>query len=565
MVGPPASVNERYMVTEAATQRKDTQKAMATTKTRVTPGQIHPLSIILTVWGRRWFVLAGTILLSAAAYSYIRQMPDVYRTDAVIIVDSQKIPEKFVASTVQVSLNDSVSAISQQVLSSGRLQKIIADFDLYPKLRATRSLEEVLARFRSDLQITVERALGGGRSGAFRISFSGADPKAVAGVVNRVADLFVQENVTTRERRAEGTSDFIEAQLEQAKSSLEQQERNLSQFKLRWNGELPQQEAALLQTLNRLQLEFEANQQAINRAEQSKVVIESGMRFTEASLASLIRSVQPSPFVNREKADTPVSAPPSSVTLRAKLQGLLARYYEDHPEVRRTRKELELAVEDEKRPAEVRSATPGTRESTTASVVPPSVPPQILAEINREKERLATSKTQLELLNREIADRQAQGARIRSEMSAYSSRVEKLPIREQQIASLTRDYETTRANYHSLLDKKMSAEMAREMERQHQSERFTVTDAARVPTVPVKPKRMLLYAGSGVGSLAFCVMIALGLGLKANTFQGEWELPAHVRVIGRIYYIQPAKTATNEPFDFDFSGMAARQDGAAKV
>jgi succinoglycan biosynthesis transport protein ExoP len=533
---------------------------MATSKTRVTPGNLQPLSLILIVWRRRWGILAGSLVLAAAAVTYIRRLPDVYTTDAVIIVDSQKIPEKFVASTVQVSLNDSVSAISHQVLSSTRLQKIITDFNLYPQLQGKKTQEELLAKFRDDLDINVERGLGGGRSGAFRISFEGPDAQVVAAVVNRVADLFVQENMSSRERRAEGTSDFLEAQLQQAKQSLEEQERNLSAFKLRWTGELPQQETALLGTLSRLQSEFDANEAAISRAEQNRIVLDNTLRFAESSLSSLLHTAQ-SPAVltgtRDNTADTPVVR--SSAALSAKLQALQLRYYDDHPEVRRARSELAAALEDEQRTDHAASRSAKKADASAAPALPPSVPANLVTDINRERERIASTNTQIELLKGEIRKRHADSDRLEKEMKQYSVRVDKLPIREQQIASLTRDYETTKANYHSLLDKKISAEMARDMERQQQSERFTITDAARVPAKPVKPKRMLLYAAAAVGSFAMCIAAALGLGLRQNKFLGEWELPPGIPVIGRVYNIN-SSPALKTTFDYDFSAMVVCPD-----
>src|SRR5437660_9710096 len=109
---------------------------------------------------------------------------------------------------------------------------------------------------------------------------------------------------------------------------------------------------------------------------------------------------------------------------------------------------------------------------------------QAADDYNRERERVFSTKTQLEQVNSEIASRNAEHQRILKSMSGYQSRVEKLPIREQQMAALTRDYETSKANYRSLLDKKISAGMASEMERSNQSERFTVADPARVPQMP---------------------------------------------------------------------------------
>ncbi|HYZ85194.1 MAG TPA: GNVR domain-containing protein [Bryobacteraceae bacterium] len=514
---------------------------MATAKKiRSTPGQFLPLSIVRMVWNRKWMICLLTVLLSTGAALWIRRLPNVYRADAVIVVDSQKIPEKFVASTVQVTLNDSLSAISQHALSSNKLQAIIDDYGLYRELWAKKSREEIIATFRKELQITVERGFGGGRSGAFRIAYEGPSAAQVVAVVERAAELFVRENLKSREERALGTSEFLETQLKQAKKSLEEQEANLSKFKLLWTGELPQQESALLATLNRLQTELEGNQDALTRGQQNKVLLESTLRFAESSLAGAMRSAEASVAQAARPESTSAAIPAvtvrSSEGARARLEALRARYFDEHPEVRRAKVDLQLALEQEKRDE---AAKPPAAKAVEAAVtrVPVNANPQLVAEINRERERISSTKVQLDLLNRDMERRTAERERILAEISSYQARVEKLPVREQQMAALTRDYETTRANYHSLLDKKMSAEMASEMERQQQSERFTIADPPRKPGSPIKPKRMLMYLGAGVFSLIFSTVLALGLELLQNRFLGEWELPPNVAVLGRIAVI----------------------------
>lgn len=511
----------------------------------ITLGQFLPLSIARMIWKRRYLILCGSVVLTAIAGFFIKQMPNVYRADAVIIVDSQKIPEKFVSSTVQASLSDSMSAISQQVLNSVKLEEVIREFDLYPVERKTKAIEEVVAQFRKDLPITLERSFGGGKPSAFRITYEGTNAQLVVNVVNRVADMFVHENRKTRESRAEGTSDFMSARMAESQKSLDRQESNLSQFKMRWAGELPQQEPALLGALNRLEVELQGNREAITRAQQSKILLESTLRFAESSLAAALRSAEPPPVFQAAQSKTQNSEAISSPVqlrsdlLRTRLAALRRRYQDDHIEVRRLRNEIEEVVAEEQEAAKVAAATvkPKTNASASQPVLSATVSPQLIAEINRERERIANTKTQLELIEREFEAKGAERQRIMREISDYQHRVEVLPIREQQMASLTRDYENTKTEYRSLLDKKMSAVMAADMERQGQSERFTIADAARLPEGHVKPRRTVMVLGAALGSLLLCSLIGLGLELRKNAFLGEWELPPQVRVIGRISYL----------------------------
>jgi polysaccharide biosynthesis transport protein len=153
---------------------------------------------------------------------------------------------------------------------------------------------------------------------------------------------------------------------------------------------------------------------------------------------------------------------------------------------------------------------------------------------------VATLKAQVVAAAKDSEEKQTERQKILTEMASYQARVEKLPIREQQLLSLTRDYETSKANYRSLLDKKISAEMANDMERSQNSERFTVADPARPPETPIKPRRRMMQFSGILGGLAFGLLLGLIIEVRKDAFLGEWELPEHVLVVGRISASAPA-------------------------
>jgi uncharacterized protein involved in exopolysaccharide biosynthesis len=158
----------------------------------------------------------------------------------------------------------------------------------------------------------------------------------------------------------------------------------------------------------------------------------------------------------------------------------------------------------------------------------------------KARERVETLKTQIALADRELTTRDADRQQIRRMMAAYQARIEKLPLREQEMAGVTRDYEISKANYKSLLDKKLAAGMASDMEHRQQGERFTLLDPARVPEKPVRPNRPVF---SIVGCLA-ALLLAFGIGfareIKKNQILGEWEIVGDMPILGRVPFIDPA-------------------------
>ena len=69
-------------------------------------------------------VTLGTMLMS-------RRLPDLYRSETIILVVPQQVPESYVRSTVTTRIEDRLQSISQQILSRTRLERIIQDFNLY--------------------------------------------------------------------------------------------------------------------------------------------------------------------------------------------------------------------------------------------------------------------------------------------------------------------------------------------------------------------------------------------------------------------------------------------------
>jgi succinoglycan biosynthesis transport protein ExoP len=524
------------------------------------PGQLHPLSLIRMVWKHKLLVVLLTLVLSSAAAVYIYRLPAVYRAEAVVLVDSQKIPEKFVASTVQDNLQDSLNAISQQVLASGQLQSIIDDLGLYREERRTMSPEAILNRMKNDdLSVNLERGLSGSRSGAFRITYEGHDPQVVAAVVTRITDLFIQANRQNREQRAEGTTGFVDTQLQQAKEMLDTQEAALSRFKSSYNGELPQQEGALLGQLGQLGNEFNANEDGINRATTNRILLKNEQATAQSALDTALRVLnaprpRPAPVVRGEAPRTATAIAPRgprrSDTLQAQLDAELEHHGNEYPEVRRLRLALSKALDEEAKAdaaseqAQPTTAVPGAAQ--IAANLPADVPDvadaaalPTPAEVSRDRQQVNELTTQIDLLDREIAKRNTDRQRIQNQMAGIQSRVDTLPLREQQMSGLTRDYETSKALYRSLLEKKQSAEMAQAMERGEQSERFTVADPARVPASPVKPRRTVYGAAAGVFALALSLGVALLIEFRKNVFLGEWELAGGIPVLGRIGCIMP--------------------------
>ena len=449
-------------------------------------------------------------------------IPPTYRAEAVILVDGQKVPERYVASTVNADVQDRLATISQEILASSRLQRIIDSYHLYQRERRSLPQEEIIEQMRSDTKVTLEHGWGQERTSAFRIAYQGRDAVTTAEVANQIGNLFIEENLRTRENHAEGTSAFIEEQLEQAKKTLMVLEAQVEDYKLKHKGELPEQETSLAGALSRAQIELQANQDAIDRAGGSKALLSTSLNMAESTAKVLERSAAmrgSSPSAAANPGSTPTAA-----QLQAELDALRLRYTEEHPDVERLEKMVAQARQAEKA-ARPDAVPAGPAINATDPVVP---------DLLQQRERIASLRTELGLASHELDLRTAGRKEILASIAALQSRMDTLPVREQQLTALSRDYEIAKANYKSLLDKRIAADMATDLERRQQGERFTMIDPAQPPSKPFSPDRVP-WAALGCGlSLLIGIAAAWGREMKRNVLLGEWELPPDVAILGRI-------------------------------
>lgn len=448
------------------------------------PGKKYkPEDFLLMAWRRKWFILVPALLVASGVAVYAYLLPNVYRSEAVILVVPQRVPREFVRSTVTTEVDERLQAISQQILSRTRLERIILDLNLYPEERREGIMEEVVQRMRErDIEVNIARPRRGEDSTSFRVGFRYEDPRTAMQVTERLASFFIEENIRDREVLAEGTDQFLQSQLDEARRQLLENEQRLELYKRQHIGSLPTQTQSNLQVLQNSQTQLQS-------------VTESILRDRD-QLAILQRLLADAHTDSRAAAPTSAQDPgslPAAAQLEGARKALAAmrlRLKPEHPDVlraERTVRELEQKAAAEEL-AQPLSAGGG-------SGVPAD--PQVAS-------RVADLRRQIAQLEANIASRERESDRLRGVIGAYQARVEAAPTRESELVSLTRDYDTLRERYQQLLSKREDAKIAANLERRQIGEQFKIIDAARLPELPESPDRPRLYlmgilAGFGIG------------------------------------------------------------------
>jgi succinoglycan biosynthesis transport protein ExoP len=454
-------------------------------------------------------VTVSGVLLATIGIAGVSLLPDVYRATTTILVDPQKIPEKYVSSTVTSDPNARMNTLSQQVLSASRLQEIIDKNNLYPELRKKKSREEVLDLMREKTKIELKQSPEPEQGlSSFTISYEDSNRALVALIANQLASSFIDWNLRIRQQQALGTTHFLSSELQQAKESLEEQESQREAFKMKHAGATPEELNGNLLALSRLQSDMQSNLDAISRLDQERILLARARPMESQTLPATERDRL---LLEKRRLET-------------ERWNLKRQFTNSYPDVVAADEQL---AHLNARLAELPAPAPDSLESSDPD-----------------------TQVRLALVGKEIARHKQRISELQQSMRTYQWKVDSVPVLETQMAELSRNYDSSKQNYQSLLEKTFSAGMAEELERTQQAERFTVLDLAKTPEKPIRPKRVPILAGVLFAALLLPAGTAIGLFLLRGAVGSETEmrdmLPIGIPILGTIPPIVSRSTAARQ-------------------
>ena len=251
----------------------------------INPAKSYTLDEYIEILRRRiWYIVIPFVLIVVGASIYAFLAPRQYKASTLVLVSPQRVPEAYVQATVTSRVEERLQSIAQEVLSRTRLEQIIEEYKLYEKQKKSVSKEEVVELMRKNIK--VELPTKKEEKGYFTISFIGSDPNMVTTVANRLASLFIEENLKIREQQAAGTTEFLGAELAQAKTKLDEMEATVSQYKMRHMGQLPEQRDTNLRILEQLQAQYQRVGENLRAAQDRKLFIQKQMTELELPIGS---------------------------------------------------------------------------------------------------------------------------------------------------------------------------------------------------------------------------------------------------------------------------------------
>ena len=469
---------------------------------------------------RRWWILLTACATTLATIGAVKLLPNRYTSEATVLVIQQQVPERYVVPTTTTDVSQALQGMTQEVLSRARLLSIIDSVGLYAMERNHLAPEQLLDRMRRDIDIQpLETGPEKRNVNSFKISFVADSAQRAHEVTQRLTSLFIQENVDMRTHQATVTTDFLQEEMEAVKKQLADKEAVVQSYKMQHLGELPEEQQGNVQILGTFSAQLQNTMAALSRAQEQQAYLESLLRGYQDLATDDTGAATGPGFPGVAVGASPTASLEKDLSLlQAQRNKLLSKYTPSHPDV------LSVDAEIAKAKALLAQAQSVPRPAEPQKATTPAVLPH-----RKEDAPIAQVKSQLEANRVEIEHLTKDANQLKEKIALYQQRLNATPVREQQLASMLRDYDLLKASYGDLLKKQQESGLAVSLEKRQEGQQFRVVDPPSLPTLPSSPKRLKLSLGGAAGGLALGFALALFVESTGRSYHSEKQLRSHVK------------------------------------
>ncbi len=515
---------------------------------------------IMLIVGLSVFLLAVIIAI---------KWPATYKATATILIEQQEIPQDLVRSTVTSYADQRIQVISQRVMSTANLKKIIDKYGLYQEELKTEPLSTVIDEMREDIHLEMVSAdvvdpVSGRPTQAtiaFTLSFEHESPQKAQKVANELVNLYLNENLRRRTEIATEATSFLAIEGKKLSEMISDLEQKIAKFKEENETSLPELQQLNMNLMDRTEQQLlETNRQLA--AAEDRIV------YLQAELAQ----IDPNMSIYSETGQRIYGSRDRLKSLQAELVGLKARYAANHPDVLKMEKEikaleqevggvdkLEIANQLKSKKAELASLKERYSDNH------PDVKKLKKQVANLQKELSKPSRKKIKTgakpdnpayiqlqaqLQAAQAERQAMlevKQKLQKRLEKYEKGLLKTPQVEREYLKLTREHENAVMKFREVKAKQMEADMAQAMEKERKAERFSLIEPPLLPEEPYKPNRPAIIFLGFILAIGLAVAVAL---LKESLNPSVYGVRGLMTVTGEqplvvVPYIETAEDVDN--------------------
>lgn len=427
--------------------------------------------------------------------------PDTYVSTAVIRVVPPQVPETLVSTNVNGDLQGRISSLAQLILNRATLLNIITTKGLYKKELSRKPSDDVIEDMRAHdikvvpLQLSLQQSERGPRYPAFEIQFSYNNRFTAQQVVQDLVARFLEENIREVSQETVSTTQFLRDQWDQAKKKLDAVEQQLSVFRSKNLGHLPDEQQSNYQQLNAMQAQMLNLNTAMNRVNQEKLLYENQLRIFREQLSSLKDPVVQEQ-VFQQKNDKLTEKDREIAQLENSLVAARERYKDTHPDVQR----LLGLIASAKKQRDVMAKEEESKKPDTAAPAARPANPQFIREQRDLDAQIQRIQGLIQAKDLEMEDYKKQAKDAESTIRSYQTRIESVPVGIKEYDELIRERELAKHEYEDLDGRLNRSSMSTALVNHQQGERLEQLDPPSLPQTPSEPKRPLIIAvGTGIG------------------------------------------------------------------
>ena len=512
------------------------------------------VSYLISIWRRRWYVVAISWFLCGAGWTFVASMPDKYESSSRIYVDTDSMLGPLMRGlAVQTDVFQQISVMHRTLLSEPNLEKVLLMTDLDLSVQTDAAREGLIGSLRNRIKLSQQG------QNLFNVSFTDTDPVMAKRVVQAVLQIFVEGNLGASRKDMETARRFLDDQIRDYEQQLVQAETRLAEFKRKNLGFLPgggNYYSRMQEMRARIDKTESQISQAISLRDELSQQLTSVPEYQETqSNDNNLASEFGGPGVGPASDDTQVRI----MEIEVAINELLTRFTAKHPDVVAAQRRLDALRKQLEEERSAFDAAPdqelGNQQADAAArasesqrnFIPNPVHEQIKLQIVQQQASIAA-------LNRRLSTE-------REDVSKWLKMAGLVPKVEAELTRLDRDYAIVKRNYEQLRSRKESAKLAQDLETKAQKVQFRVIDPPKVPITPSGPNRRLfltivLLAGiaGGVG-FAFLLVQINSTFSNVQQMRAKFTLPI-LGSISAIMSIRERRRQVREISGFAFVAVS---------
>ncbi len=451
------------------------------------------------IWRYRWVALITAAVVCVAGWVWVDQLPERYVAKARVNIDTNSVLRPMLRGlAIQPNVGQRVALLSKTLLSRPNLEKIMRMTDLDLQAETESEKEALLAMLGKNIRLVGDRR----NRSLYSVSFVHEDRDTAKRVVQAVLTVFVENILGEKRVESEGAQEFLDKQIAEYEKRLEAAEKRLADFKREHVGNMPDDRGGYYQKLQQAQA-------ALSGAELK-------LRELENRRAELLKQLEEqTPQLTLETYTAEEISPLDAriQSLKAKLDSLLVKYTEKHPEVRQIKG---LIAELEKQKQENIEQAPDRVQASdqySAAVQTNPIYQQL-------KSLLANTESEIAALKVRVVE-------YRQRVQSLANKIDNIPKIEAQLKQLNRDYKIVAQQHAALLKQREKARLGEKAGQETDDVKFKVIDPPFVPLRATEPNKLLLntlvlLAGIGAG-----IGVALLLTLLRPVYRSRHRLEMH--------------------------------------